>query len=265
VRISIHPHVWKNATLYSPDGKAGVLELLARDIDAAVAAGMDVVLDWHVIGWPDGYMQPVDPAWGAPEDLYDSDFALARDFWRMASRRFGRNGAVIFELWNEPVKTGNESVADRTQWAELKPFWETLTADIRAHGNNLILATSGHWAYNMRTVKDNLLADPNTAYAWHAYAGSESNRPDLWAASLDGLHDVRPVVVTEWGFYPGVNAHYRGSASSFGSKFVRFLDERRLSSTAWCWHGSYMPRMLSRNWRTPTVYGTFVKKYLAHP
>ena len=45
-----------------------------------------------------------------------------------------------------------------------------------------------------------------------------------------------PVFVTEWGFQPQTREHFRGTAQSFGEKFVRdFLDGRNLNSTAWCW------------------------------
>src|SRR5215208_8043793 len=39
---------------------------------------------------------------GDPPDLYDSDFALAQNFWDTVSTEI-QDGRVMFELWNEPV------------------------------------------------------------------------------------------------------------------------------------------------------------------
>ena len=67
----------------------------------------------------------------------------------------------------------------------------------------MILATGNHWAYNLKNIKDDPLSDPNIAYTWHVYADHDENNPNRWAAALDGLHRVKPVLVTEGGFEPG--------------------------------------------------------------
>jgi hypothetical protein len=95
------------------------------------------------------------------------------------------------------------------------------------------------------------------------FAGHEGNDPSRWTAALDGLHTVKPVVVTEWGFQPRAHAHYRGTAKTFGIKFRdRFLQGRGLHSTAWCWSASYGPSLFKRDWRTRTVWGDFAYDYL---
>ena len=202
---------------------------------------------------------------GDPPDLYDSDFALAQNFWDTVSTEI-QDGRVMFELWNEPVKEDELPPSDQnsSKWSELKPYFENLISIIRANGSeSVILATGNHWAYNLKGIKDDPLDDPNTAYTWHVYAGHEGNDPSRWAAALDGLHTVKPVVVTEWGFQPRANAHYRGTAKTFGIKFRdRFLQGRGLHSTAWCWSASYGPSLFKRDWRTRTVWRDFAYDYL---
>ena len=72
-----------------------------------------------------------------------------------------------------------------------------------------------------------------------------------------------PVVVSEWGFQPDTDKHYRGTADDFGRPFVKeFLEGRGLHSVAWCWHPDVGPPMLKFDWKTPTAYGAFVRDYL---
>jgi len=258
VRISVHPSTWK----YHRDQ---TMTLLEQHVQAALDAGLFAIIDYHVIGFPDGYYQPVPPEWGAPPDLYDSVFALATDFWDTVSTEI-QDKRVMFELWNEPVKEDELPPSDpnSSEWDQLKPYFEDLISMIRSNGSqSVILATGNHWAYNLKGIKDDPLEDPNTAYTWHVYAGHEGNDPARWAAALDGLHKVKPVVVTEWGFQPRAHAHYRGTAKTFGNKFrSRFLEGRQLHSTAWCWSATYGPSLFKRDWRTRTVWGNFAYDYL---
>jgi hypothetical protein len=127
----------------------------------------------------------------------------------------------------------------------------------------VILATGNHWAFNLEGINDDPLDDPNTAYTWHVYAGHEGNDPGRWAAALDGLHETKPVVVTEWGFQPRARAHYRGTAKTFGIKFRdRFLQGRGLHSTARCWSRYHGPSLFKRDWRTRTTWSEFAYDYL---
>ena len=258
VRISVHPSTWR----YHEDD---TLTLLQEHVATATGAGLFVIIDYHVIGFPDGYYQPVPPEWGSPPDLYDSDFDLATDFWDTVSSTID-DGRVMFELWNEPVDESELPPSDpnSSKWAELKSYFDQLVSTIRGNGNqSVILASGNHWAYNLKGIKDDPLEDPNTAYTWHVYAGHDGNDPSRWALALDGLDEVRPVVVTEWGFEPKANAHYRGTARTFGNKFRnRFLEGRDLHSTAWCWSPYYGPRMLKRDWSGRTTWGNFARDYL---
>ena len=258
VRIDVHPSVWKSAP------HARVLDALQANVDAATRNGMFVLIDWHCIGYPDGYYQKADSS-DDPKDLYDSDFALAKNFWEEISGKFGGNGRVLFELWCEPeYKKDDFDPPAGQKWPELKRYFEELTAIIRRHGDNVVLATGNYWAYNLRGIRNDLMPGKNVAYSWHIYAGHEENDEAAWAAALDDLQTAAPVIVTEWGFQRRSHEHFRGTPESFGNKFVRnFLDGKNLHSIAWCWHPEWTPVMLEKDWKTPTEMGRFVKDYLA--
>jgi hypothetical protein len=262
VRISLHPGVWKHTP------HAQVLDTLAREINAALGNGMEVILDWHTIGWPNGYSEPIEKDWtDDPVDLYDSNFDLAKDFWNEASAKFGKDGRIIFELWNEPVGTKKEEDEQiPPQWERMKPFYAELLKIVRTHSDNVILATGNDWAYDLRGIREDPLPGKNIAYCWHIYANTDEDDEAEWAKHLDNLQTIAPVMVTEWGFQEHTDEDFRGTVKSFGAKFARdFLEGRHLHSTAWCWHPDWTPVMLQPDWKTPTAMGKFVMDYLASP
>ncbi|MBI3556440.1 MAG: cellulase family glycosylhydrolase [Deltaproteobacteria bacterium] len=261
IRMGIHPGVWKHT-----DHKAVLLEL-KRNVDAALAEGMFVIIDWHVIGWPDGYSETPDEKWGSPADLYDSGFALAKDFWEQVSRSFGADSRILFELWNEPVASEDDwKPSSEPKWLALKTYWKQLLAIIRKTTSNVVIVAGNSWGYDLRGVRLAPLADVNVAYSWHVYAGKDRNKEEHWAAHLDELQKTRPVLVTEWGFDPSGEIADQDAQVNFGEKFVHdFLENQHLHSVAWCWHAKWSPAMLKPDWITPTSFGLFVRNYLRTP
>jgi hypothetical protein len=256
VRLSVHPSAWKRQ-------RSAALGKLDRDVRGALAARLFVIIDWHTIGWPDGWYEKPAPDWGDPPDYYDSSMAVARSFWTAMAGRYGGDGRIAFELWNEPIYHPDKPGDPAKRWAALKPHWRALLDIIRRHGKNLVLVSGDQWAYDLRGVRQNPMHDDNVAYAWHVYAGHDGNDPVSWARKLDRLNESHPVLVTEWGFgrFPG--EHYNGTAASFGNRFRdQFLEGRRLHDTAWCWHPDWGPPMLKPDWRSPNAYGSFVKSRL---
>lgn len=259
VRISIHPYVWRQASLFG--GRERILALMQSEVQSAIAAGHFVVLDWHVTGWPDGFSRPSDP--GEPPGLHDPDFALACDFWNQASAAFGKNSAVAFEVWNEPVHGPNDWKPNPEEWRQLRPYWDRLIEIIRSHSDNLIILAGGSWAYSLKGIREMPPADSNVAFSWHVYAGKENNDEARWAEAFDELSLDFPVIVSEWGFAENGAPWYRGGVSDFGAKFASsWLEGRGLHWMAWCFNDEIGPPMLQRDRQTPTAFGGFVKSLL---
>jgi len=255
VRMSVHPFIWRNSEQFG--GRQAIIEWFRNDIDAALRAGLYVILDWHITGWPDGFARPSEP--GEPEGLHDSDFELAKSFWEVAAAEFGKNGMVAFELWNEPVRGPDDWKPDPAAWLELRPYLDELTAIVRRHSENLIIVSGGNWAYCLDGIDMAPPTDPNTAIAWHIYAGKEENDEKRWAAAFGKIDQSLPVIVTEWGFDENGVPPYRGGVPDFGEKFARnWLVGRDLHWVAWSWHPNVAPPLIKSDWKTPTSFGNFV-------
>jgi hypothetical protein len=254
VRISLHPGHWRHARGMSFDA-------LTRDVNAARASGLFVIIDWHSIGFPGQYTSPVDPSWGLVLDAFDTDPELAADFWNEMAQTYGRDPGILFELWNEPVYNARLWKSTGEHWPQMKALWLKLIAVIRRHSENIIIVSGGRWAHDLVGVVDDLIDDPRVGYAWHCYPAEVRGVRD-WSESLGGLSKVKPVFVTEWGFQES-HPHLGGTAADFGEPFVRnVLEPHRLHSTAWCYSSGATPRLLSPDGMTPSKYGEFVKKYL---
>jgi hypothetical protein len=255
VRIGLHPGHWR-------DARAQSIAALARDIAAARAQGLFVILDWHTIGFPGAYTEVADPSWGLIDNAYDTDAALALDFWREMALTYGGDPGILFELWNEPVVDGKLWVSTGQHWPQLKALWERLIAVIRAHSDAIIIAAGERWAFDLKAVKDNLIDDPRVVYAWHVYPNEDRGLDDRWHSSIDGLQTLKPVIVTEWGFCRSCSRHLYGTPEDFGAPFVNgVLEPLRLHSTAWCYSPGAAPQMLEDD-GTPSEFGAFAKSYL---
>lgn len=256
VRISLHPGHWRA-------DRAKALRSLADDLFAARAAGLFVIIDWHVIGFPRRYAARPEPSWGLPADAYDPDLTLAADFWTEMARSFGRDPGVIFELWNEPVVDPKLWVSTGEHWPLFKQTWLPLIGAIRRHSEAIVLVSGGRWAHDLKGAARDPIEDNRVAYAWHAYPPEDKGQPGRWFDSLDGIHRIRPVVVTEWGFCRTCPDYIRGTPQDFGVPFTRqVLEVLNLHSTAWCWSAGAAPAMLESDWRAATEYGRFVRHYL---
>lgn len=255
VRISIHPGTWKKF------GKAHTLTILAKNIDAAQAAGLYVIIDWHAIGVPDGYTQKA--AHGLMHDLYDTQFSLAEDFWQEVTHMFGDDERIIFELWNEPVFSPRPDF-NALHWRTLKPYWQKLTQQIRTTSNNVILVTGSGWSYNLREIKESPMEASNIAYAWHIYAGTQKDNIDHWYGALADVHHVAPIFITEWGFNPKTKNTWKDNQKTYGAAMRNhFLGNKTFHPIAWVWHPHWMPAMIEEDWKTPTLWGAFAKETLA--
>jgi endoglucanase len=171
-------------------------------IDAAVALGLYVIVDWHA-------HQP------EPE-------AASRFFTHIA-RKYGHLPNIIYETWNEPL--------DTQDWSDvIKPFHLAVIPKIRElDPDALIVAGTQTWSQDVDKAAADPLPFANVAYTLHFYAGT--HRQPLRDKAAAALARGAALFVTEWGTTP---------ASGDGPldleetrKWWDFLEANRLSYLNW--------------------------------
>jgi len=260
VRISIFPTQWKNMN------HATLLAGLDQEVQAALNNGIYVIISYHVIGWPDGFSQTA--CCGNPSDTYDSSLTLAKSFWAQMAQTYGTDTRIIFDLWNEPVHPDDFTLYGSTPnplWPELKLAYENIIQAVRTNGGqNIVIATGNRWASWLVGIKDNPLSDSKVVYGYHQYSVNGSNTVTEWNRNTGGLVGVKPVIVSEWGYEDTdvTNPTWPGSQASYGDAFTQWMESNHLSNLAWMYHHDWTPALLQADAST-TIYGTFVKNYLA--
>lgn len=183
------------------DNPEFALEKMKAVIEAAIAADLYVIIDWH------------------SHDLYQEE---ARAFFGEMAKTYGQNPHVIYELFNEP---------DYESWEEVKAYSEELIAEIRKYdADNLILVGSPTWSQDLHLVAQNPIRNQtNIMYVLHFYAATHKDylRTRADAAIKAGL----PIFVSECA---GMEATGDGpiDQASWGA-WLNWMESKKISWVAW--------------------------------
>ena len=203
---------WKTAIVRVALGvtPAGYLEHPEADtarictvIDAAIAADIYVIIDWH-------------------DHAAHHHTAAAVGFFQEMARRYGKFPHVIYEIYNEPMAVS---------WPQdVKPYATEVIAAIRAiDPDNLIVVGSPHWAQDVDVAAADPIKDVNVAYSLHFYAGT--HKQELRDKAVKAMQLGAALFVTEWGT---VNADGNGPiAETSLREWLAFLRQHQLSHCNW--------------------------------
>jgi endoglucanase len=139
-------------------------------VDACIAAGIYVVIDWH-------------------DHHAEQHTEQAKGFFSEMARKYGGYPNVLFELYNEPV---------HQSWSgTIKPYYEAVIPVIRQHTNNIIILGTRLWSQEVDEASRDRVWGDNLAYTVHFYANThrQSLRNKVSAALANGV----AIFATEWG------------------------------------------------------------------
>lgn len=185
--------------LESPDRHK---QILADVVDAAILAGLYVIIDWH----------------DHEAHLHQKE---ARSFFSEMARIYGQYPNVIFEPWNEPI--------DQSWKYIVRPYHEMILGKIRQYSPNLVTCGSPSWCQDVDVASEQPLDDPNVAYALHFYAGTHQS--SIRRKAEKALKNGVALFVTEWGL---CQAHGDGSLNFTETElWLNLLETYNISDASW--------------------------------
>merc|ERR1719410_1381219 len=186
--------------LSNPGGeKAKVMAV----VDAAIARGIYVIIDWH--------------------DHHAEDHVQeAKTFFTEMAQRYGQYPNVIFETFNEPLQVDWSGV--------IKPYHDQLVPLIRSYApDSIIVLGTKTWSQDVDEASYNPVQGSNLAYTLHFYAAT--HKQELRDKARTALNRGIALFVTEWGTCDASGDGNLDLSSS--GTWLSFLNQHHISHANW--------------------------------
>lgn len=187
---------------YSTKDSLTNLGRMKNMINACIAQGLYVVVDWH-----------------APEADPYTDYAVP--FFTNLATQYKNVPNIIWEVWNEPTLDNNS----------IQTHANAVIKAIRGVGDtNLVVVGSGNWSSQPDQAPSVTDSKSNVAYTIHFYAGSSAHDSYRDAVSR-AISAGRTVFATEWGTSDASGKSNFSSGNS--TTWLNFLETNGVSHCNW--------------------------------
>lgn len=215
-------------------------------VETAIENDVYIIIDWH-------------------SHRAENEQALAKEFFTQMAQKYANVPNVIFEIYNEPVKTS---------WSTIQDYANDISSSIRQYTQNLILVGTPSWSQMSSYGGVNAT---NIAYVFHFYAATHTTdtfRSRLTAAMNSG----NAVFISEWGT---TSADGDGSPNESNTEaWISFMEANKISNCNWSFRqytssvdnkseqsamfagSDFLTSQEDLNNASYTASGTIVKNYL---
>ena len=175
------------------------LSKIDQMVQAAVENDVYIIIDWH-------------------SHRAEYEQTAADTFFTRMAKTYGNIPNVIFEIYNEPVKTA---------WSTITSYANTVAAHIRQYSDNLILVGTPSWS---QLTSYGGVTATNVAYVFHFYAGTHT--VGTFGSRITAAKNAgNAVFISEWGT---TAANGKGSANESNTNdWFTFMEANRLSNCNW--------------------------------
>jgi len=170
-------------------------------IEAAIAEGIYVIIDWH---------------------SHNINLNEAKSFFKEMATTYGRHPNIIYEIFNEP---------DNETWPQVKKYSTEIISTIRAIDSlNVIIVGSPHWDQDVNLpAEDPISGYKNLMYSLHFYAGTHKKL--LRDRADEALAKGLPLFVSESA---GMQATGDGVIDyDEWDKWIKWMDAKKISWITW--------------------------------
>ena len=186
---------------------AGEKAKIVRVIDAAIANGIYVIVDFH-----------------SHNAETASQKAAAKTFFKEIAQAYGDKPNVLYETFNEPI---NQS------WSTLRAYHNEVVSYIRQYdADNIIICGTRSYSREVEEAADNKVTGTNIAYTAHFYAGGGTDHNnDLRIKINNAMTKGAAIFVTEYGTCdPSGNGGYNAGNTQ---TWWDYLDQKKIGACNW--------------------------------
>ena len=175
------------------------LSKIDQMVQAAVENDVYIIIDWH-------------------SHRAEYEQTAADTFFTRMAKTYGNIPNVIFEIYNEPVKTA---------WSTITSYANTVAGHIRQYSDNLILVGTPSWS---QLPNYGGVTATNVAYVFHFYAGTHT--VGTYGSRITAAKNAgNAVFISEWGT---TAANGKGSANESNTNdWFTFMEANHLSNCNW--------------------------------